>query len=96
MKKCPSCGTEQNDDNLFCTECGKELPKSVVCPHCGASVNEGDAFCTRCGKSITANESDDLKESQSVVVDSLHLLLLEVCIIAVLIRKQQKALKEVT
>ena len=52
MKKCPHCGAELNDDNLFCTECGKELPKGVVCPHCGASVNEGDAFCTECGKRV--------------------------------------------
>lgn len=52
MKKCPHCGAELNDDNLFCTECGRELPKGVVCPHCGASVNEGDAFCTECGKRV--------------------------------------------
>lgn len=52
MKKCPFCGAELNDDSLFCTECGKELPMGVVCPHCGASVNEGDVFCTECGKRI--------------------------------------------
>jgi predicted amidophosphoribosyltransferase len=52
MKKCPFCGAELNDDNLFCTECGKELPKGIECPHCGASVNEGDIFCTECGKRL--------------------------------------------
>ena len=52
MKKCPYCGTEVNDDSLFCTECGKEFPKGLVCPHCGASMNEGDTFCTNCGKNI--------------------------------------------
>lgn len=52
MKKCPFCGAELNDDSLFCTECGKELPKGIVCPHCGASVNEGDVFCTECGKRV--------------------------------------------
>ena len=52
MKKCPFCGAELNDDNLFCTECGKELSKGIVCQHCGASVNEGDAFCTECGKRV--------------------------------------------
>lgn len=52
MKKCPFCGAELKDDSLFCTECGKELPKGIECPHCGASVNEGDVFCTECGKRI--------------------------------------------
>ena len=52
MKKCPFCGAELKDDSLFCTECGKELPKAIECPHCGAPVNEGDVFCTECGKRI--------------------------------------------
>ena len=52
MKKCTFCGAELNDDNIFCTECGKKLPKGIECPHCGASVNEGDVFCTECGKRI--------------------------------------------
>lgn len=50
MKKCPYCGAELSDESLFCTECGKELPKGTICPHCGASVNDGDTFCTECGK----------------------------------------------
>lgn len=50
MKKCPYCGAELSDESLFCTECGKELPKGTICPHCGASVNEDDVFCTECGK----------------------------------------------
>ena len=52
MKKCPYCGAQMNDDSLFCTECGKQIPQGSVCPHCGASVNEGDAFCQSCGKRI--------------------------------------------
>lgn len=30
--KCPFCGAQIADDSLFCTECGKELPKSNACP----------------------------------------------------------------
>jgi predicted nucleic acid-binding Zn ribbon protein len=52
MKKCPYCGAQMNDDSLFCTECGKQIPQGVVCPHCGASLNEGDVFCQSCGKRI--------------------------------------------
>ena len=53
MKQCPYCGVELSDESLFCTECGKELPKGNVCPHCGALVNEGDVFCMECGKAIS-------------------------------------------
>jgi hypothetical protein len=52
MKKCVYCGAEMSDDSLFCTECGKELPKGNKCPHCGADINEGDSFCHNCGKKI--------------------------------------------
>ncbi len=50
MKKCPNCGTQNEDDSLFCAECGKLIPQGTVCPHCGAAINEGDAFCQNCGK----------------------------------------------
>ena len=52
MKKCPFCGAELNDDCLFCTECGKELPKGNACPHCGAHTNDDDVFCQNCDKKI--------------------------------------------
>lgn len=59
MKKCPFCGAQMNDDSLFCTECGKQIPQGIVCPHCGASVNEGDVFCQNCGKSINESPSEE-------------------------------------
>ena len=62
MKKCPYCGAELSDECLFCTECGKELPKGNVCPFCGASVGDGDAFCQNCGKNL----------SESIVTDNVE------------------------
>ena len=55
MKKYPNCGTQLNDDALFCTECGNQIPQGNVCPHCGALVNDGDIFCQNCGKNIVKN-----------------------------------------
>ena len=39
-----------SDDNLFCTECGRQIPQGNACPHCGAPMNDGDVFCQNCGK----------------------------------------------
>lgn len=52
MKTCPNCGAQIDDNSLFCTECGKQIPQGNVCSHCGASVNSGDSFCQNCGKSL--------------------------------------------
>lgn len=65
MKRCSYCGAQNEDDNLFCTECGKELPKGFVCPSCGTCLDAGDKFCSNCGKKI---------EEQVVPDDSLSLL----------------------
>ena len=53
MKKCPFCGAELNDDSLFCTQCGKQLPNDYQCPHCGAKVYDGDIFCQNCGEKLS-------------------------------------------
>ena len=60
MKICPNCGAQMNDDSLFCTECGKQIPQGIVCPHCGVSLNEGDVFCQSCGKRVDDSPSTDM------------------------------------
>ena len=57
MKKCPFCGAQIDDNSLFCTECGKQIPQGNVCPHCGASVSDGDAFCQSCGRNVSNGSS---------------------------------------
>ena len=57
MKKCPNCGTEIADNAMFCTECGKHIPRGNVCSYCGASVNNGDDFCQNCGKNLAGSSS---------------------------------------
>ena len=37
--KCPVCGKENIDNNLYCYSCGSGL-------------NDGDAFCSECGKKV--------------------------------------------
>ena len=50
MMPCPKCRTENNDDALFCEQCGTKLELS--CPACGAPVNHGARFCKKCGSQI--------------------------------------------
>lgn len=57
MRKCPNCGAQNADDNLFCTECGKPISQGNVCQYCGAPVNDGDAFCSECGNKISESTS---------------------------------------
>ena len=53
MKKCNYCGAQIEDDNLFCTECGKPVSQGRVCPHCGVGISDDDVFCSNCGKNIS-------------------------------------------
>ena len=52
MKTCLNCGAQIDDNSLFCTECGKQIPQGNVCSHCGATTNNDDGFCQNCGKPL--------------------------------------------
>ena len=66
MKKCPNCGAQMNDDSLFCTECGKQIPQGNQCPHCGALLNNGDVFCQNCGKKVVEAHPSIVTETSSI------------------------------
>ncbi len=52
MKKCPSCGTLNDNSSKFCSSCGKKLSSKTVCPSCKKEVKPTDTFCKHCGKSL--------------------------------------------
>lgn len=70
MKKCPNCGAQVDDNGLFCTECGKQIPQSNVCSHCGAAVNNDDAFCQNCGSKV--EEGDGQRVSSATVPEQKY------------------------
>jgi len=48
--KCPSCQFENDDDALFCNECGHKL--EIACPECGNANQHGSKFCKGCGHDL--------------------------------------------
>lgn len=60
-KRCPGCGREMKDTDLFCIHCGTKYeegshteaaggPLESACPYCGGKVGPKDRFCMSCGR----------------------------------------------
>lgn len=47
---CPKCGTSQNREHLFCTNCGIKIGEN--CINCGGHIKKYDKYCSHCGKEI--------------------------------------------
>lgn len=58
--KCPFCGTDIEDDSLFCPICGNKVEKiqqakaldGEYCPFCGAFNPADSDFCCQCGQNL--------------------------------------------
>ena len=60
--ECKACGTVNNDDAIFCKQCGVRLDGKKVCNSCGAENDFDARFCNKCGASIT----NDVTANKSV------------------------------
>ncbi len=49
MAKCSVCGTEIEDGQKFCFECGAPVPQTKKCIKCGAEIALKMKFCPECG-----------------------------------------------
>jgi class 3 adenylate cyclase/tetratricopeptide (TPR) repeat protein len=63
---CPTCGTENEADAKFCTECGSGM--QAGCPACGTANKPGAKFCRACGTTLapTAISSPAMAASPAV------------------------------
>lgn len=44
MKICKFCNAENEDDALFCGNCGERIDGKVKCPKCGEYNDEGETY----------------------------------------------------
>lgn len=65
MRKCTHCNSDVEEDALFCTSCGKELPKQKKCIKCGKAIDEDSEWCTHCGtKQAIEYKEEDIQHPQ--------------------------------
>ncbi|MFL5493179.1 MAG: zinc ribbon domain-containing protein [Gemmatimonadales bacterium] len=51
---CSICGPRPEADALFCSTCGRRLPKAGACGRCGAPLGPDSRFCEQCGNQVAA------------------------------------------
>ena len=61
--ECKACGTINNDDAIFCKQCGVRLDGKKVCKSCGAENDLDAKFCNKCGVLI----EDDVTTAKKAV-----------------------------
>lgn len=47
---CPTCGADNDENNMICTKCGGAMPKK--CPVCNFTLSPGGKFCPECGEKL--------------------------------------------
>ena len=52
--RCPSCGTFNDIEAMFCASCGKPL-RMATCPNCGSEIDPDADFCEICHHYIKKN-----------------------------------------
>lgn len=75
MTKCPVCGSESQNNEEICKNCGSKLPKkktekTVVeqkdtkfCPKCGAEISKTANACPKCGAKSQSNVTQQEQKS---------------------------------
>ncbi|WP_400253769.1 zinc-ribbon domain-containing protein [Methanobrevibacter smithii] len=75
MTKCPVCGSESQNNEEICKNCGSKLPKkktekTVVeqkdtkfCPKCGAEISKTVNACPKCGAKSQSNVTQQEQKS---------------------------------
>lgn len=54
MKNCPTCGAQNADNAVICTNCAEPLATAIFCDNCGASNPPTEEYCVECGVNLHA------------------------------------------
>lgn len=49
---CTNCGNELPIGSKFCNKCGKKIEDDMHCPKCGLNISANDNFCLNCGNKL--------------------------------------------
>lgn len=80
--KCKFCGSENNDDAVYCKVCGRRMDGMISCPKCKKLIDEDSEFCNYCGTSLVKpskpTDTDKVKDiyDKLTMVCALALVLL--------------------
>lgn len=66
MPFCEKCGTQIDDNEQFCSNCGTKAKNSgsakKFCESCGKEVNENAVVCPNCGVSVKSKSPNKLNK----------------------------------
>ncbi|UCE92267.1 MAG: zinc ribbon domain-containing protein [Methanobacteriota archaeon] len=58
LRKCASCGRDNDSEAEHCVFCGKRLMDPGICPECGIANLPDAALCRICGASLSGSSND--------------------------------------
>ena len=68
LRRCPQCGSTNDDQYGFCIKCGYEFPQMTLsenaCPLCGYSNPDEADYCVKCGTPLLFKNQFDQNQSQ--------------------------------
>ncbi len=67
--KCYHCGQENNDEAVFCKQCGQRVDGKIQCPTCNQLIDYDSQFCEYCGNSL----QDDLQVTDETTATESHI-----------------------
>ena len=68
QRQCTSCGAEHFPGDVFCRQCGVQLPQ--YCPQCGTLIDYPSKFCHKCGASLGEQASNNEQIEHNAVEDA--------------------------